>query len=189
MGLACLLLFCALLHLIPTYRTRLFLPNLVRKVFGFSSLFFSSGFLFPFFPASRSFFFSSLACLLSLSRSHARSLRNRKPPFFSQKQWVDPPALPAGEEKEDERERNSNRGRRQRRRRGGRRPLHAALSRLFGWLVTVVTVPDAVILESAGLDALVLTWCFKLGMQVRREEKVLFFFFFPLKKYLSSSKL
>lgn len=189
MGLACLLLFCALLHLIPTYRTRLFLPNLVRKVFGFSSLFFSSGFLFPFFPASRRFFFSSLACLLSLSRSHARSLRNRKPPFFPQKQWVDPPALPAGEEKEDERERNSNRGRRQRRRRGGRRPLHAALSRLFGWLVTVVTVPDAVILESAGLDALVLTWCFKLGMQVRREEKVLFFFFFPFKKYLSSSKL
>jgi hypothetical protein len=111
------------------------------------------------------------------------------PLFFPQKQWVDPPALPAGEEKEDERERNSNRGRRQRRRRGGRRPLHAALSRLFGWLVTVVTVPDAVILESAGLDALVLTWCFKLGMQVRREEKVFFFFFFPLKKYLSSSKL
>lgn len=28
-GLACMLLFCALLHLIPTYRTRLFLPNLV----------------------------------------------------------------------------------------------------------------------------------------------------------------
>ena len=52
-----------------------------------------------------------------------------------------------------------------------------------------MTVPDAVILESAGLDALVLTWCFKLGMQVRREEKVFFFFFFPLKKYLSSSKL
>ena len=38
-GLACLLLFCALLHLIPTYRTRLFLPNLVREEeFRFFSL-------------------------------------------------------------------------------------------------------------------------------------------------------
>ena len=38
-GLACLLLFCALLHLIPTYRTRLFLPNLVRKFLFFFSFF------------------------------------------------------------------------------------------------------------------------------------------------------
>lgn len=37
-GLACLLLFCALLHLIPTYRTRLFLPNLVRESFFFEVL-------------------------------------------------------------------------------------------------------------------------------------------------------
>ena len=100
--------------------------------------------------------------------------RNQNPLFLipiNQKQWVDPPALPRARRKKRG-ERNSNRGRRQRRRRGGRRSLHAALSRLFGWLVTVVTVPDAVILESAGLDALVLTWCFKLGMQVGREGEV-----------------
>lgn len=164
-------------------------PQPGEKSFWFFFSFFFVGFSFSFFSCLKEVLLL-LARLLAFAFSLTCTIASKsKTPFFSQKQWVDPPALPAGEEKEDERERNSNRGRRQRRRRGGRRPLHAALSRLFGWLVTVVTVPDAVILESAGLDALVLTWCFKLGMQVRREEKVLFFFFFPLKKYLSSSKL
>ena len=58
--------------------------------------------------------------------------------------------------------------------------------RTSAWSVRPLTPAQV---RYAGLDALVLTWCFKLGMQVRREEKVLFFFFFPLKKYLSSSKL
>lgn len=75
--------------------------------------------------------------------------------------------MPTGEEKGDEDANKRGGGKRRLRGHRRRRSLRAAFSRLFGWLVTVVTIPDAVLLESAGLDALVLTWCFKLGMQVR----------------------
>ena len=128
----------------------------------------SEGKSFKLFPS----FLSLLACFLA-SFSLTDSLASKTSDPFLSKQWVDPPALPTGEEKEeDERDKGSQGGHRPRRggRRGGgrrRRSLRAAFSRLFGWLVTVVTIPDAVLLESAGLDALVLTWCFKLGMQVR----------------------
>ena len=81
-GVACLLLFCALFPFLPTYRTRTYLPNL----------------------------------------------------------WVAPPPLTA-----------------------------TGLGAPFAWLGPTLAATDAVLLESAGLDALMLTWTFRLGMQARTE--------------------
>lgn len=139
-------------------------------------------FFFSFFFFRRRVFFLSyfgkgFFFLVSFLAHRTRSLLKSNPFFSSLKQWVDPPALPTGEEKEKD---QSSSHRRNRKGHSKRRSLRAAFSRLFGWLVTVVTVPDAVILESAGLDALVLTWCFKLGMQVREEV-----FFFPRSFFFS----
>ena len=78
-GLAFMLLFCALFPFLPTYRTRTFLPGL----------------------------------------------------------WLPPPRLTL-----------------------------TGCCAAFAWLPPTLTASDAVLLESAGLDALMLTWTFRLGMQI-----------------------
>ena len=40
------------------------------------------------------------------------------------------------------------------------------LGAIFAWLGPTLTASDAVLLESAGLDALMMTWAFRLGMQI-----------------------
>jgi hypothetical protein len=68
--------------------------------------------------------------------------------------------------------------------RPGEGGARGAAARFFGWAVPVFTATDGAILQTAGLDALMLTWTARIGMQIFGPLTVVglavraFFFFF-----------